>query len=307
MSRHDRIRRDRALACDRDDEASLLEAIAGLQSTDDPSLCPLHDELQARFAELRQGKRAREAAFGAAQKPFLDAIIANPADDNVRLVFADWLQENGQEERAEFIRVQCELATLSDPCPRCHSAYLRTADVNKGRYTPDLCAAHQRERELWPSTVADWHRFGWPTDIPFPTFQPVLRRGFVERVTCTAADWLAHADAIRATHPVTRVRLTTWPGEPGPILESIQMETWLIPPEWCGAAHAEIVKVPGRRARIKANAERVWSGVAFELPDWRHTPIVSLPDLPHDPPVSGPWTPPVHHSIAAPMDPDPSA
>jgi hypothetical protein len=36
-------------------------------------------------------------------------------------------------------------------------------------------------------------------------------RGFVEQVTCTAADWLAHGDAIRARHPVTRVRLTTLP------------------------------------------------------------------------------------------------
>ncbi len=37
-------------------------------------------------------------------------------------------------------------------------------------------------------------------------------RGFVESVTCTAADWLAHADAIRAAQPVTKVRLTMYPG-----------------------------------------------------------------------------------------------
>ncbi len=31
---------------------------------------------------------------------FLAAIIAQPDDDVARLVFADWLQENGQETRA---------------------------------------------------------------------------------------------------------------------------------------------------------------------------------------------------------------
>ena len=36
-------------------------------------------------------------------------------------------------------------------------------------------------------------------------------RGFVEHVTCLAADWLAHGDAIIAAHPVRRVRLTTVP------------------------------------------------------------------------------------------------
>lgn len=34
----------------------------------------------------------------------LTAILANPADDTAGLVYADYLQENGQEKRAEFIR-----------------------------------------------------------------------------------------------------------------------------------------------------------------------------------------------------------
>jgi len=40
----------------------------------------------------------------------LAAILAAPADDNVRLVYADYLQEQGASSRAEFIRVQVELA-----------------------------------------------------------------------------------------------------------------------------------------------------------------------------------------------------
>src|SRR4051812_48307025 len=38
------------------------------------------------------------------------AIAANPDDDTPRLIFADWLQEHGEDDRAEFIRLECELA-----------------------------------------------------------------------------------------------------------------------------------------------------------------------------------------------------
>jgi uncharacterized protein (TIGR02996 family) len=41
------------------------------------------------------------------------AIIDQPADDGLRLIAADFLEENGEPERAEIIRVQCELAKLS--------------------------------------------------------------------------------------------------------------------------------------------------------------------------------------------------
>jgi uncharacterized protein (TIGR02996 family) len=42
----------------------------------------------------------------------LAAILANPQEDTPRLVFADYLEENDQPERAEFIRVQIERAGL---------------------------------------------------------------------------------------------------------------------------------------------------------------------------------------------------
>jgi uncharacterized protein (TIGR02996 family) len=39
---------------------------------------------------------------------FLAAMAADPDNNLPRLVFADWLEENGDAERAEFIRLQCE-------------------------------------------------------------------------------------------------------------------------------------------------------------------------------------------------------
>jgi uncharacterized protein (TIGR02996 family) len=44
---------------------------------------------------------------------FMAAVCADPHDNTPRLVFADWLEENGEPERAELIRVGIELEKLS--------------------------------------------------------------------------------------------------------------------------------------------------------------------------------------------------
>jgi uncharacterized protein (TIGR02996 family) len=45
---------------------------------------------------------------------FLSEIAERPDDDGTRLVYADWLEDNGDPDRAEFIRVQIERARLPD-------------------------------------------------------------------------------------------------------------------------------------------------------------------------------------------------
>src|SRR5580704_4705229 len=42
----------------------------------------------------------------------LTSVLASPNEDLPRLVYADWFEENGQHARAEFIRVQIELAKI---------------------------------------------------------------------------------------------------------------------------------------------------------------------------------------------------
>ena len=49
----------------------------------------------------------------AAEAAFVRGVIAAPDDDVLRLVFADYLDEHGDPLRAEFIRAQCHLATLT--------------------------------------------------------------------------------------------------------------------------------------------------------------------------------------------------
>lgn len=53
MTNHDRVRMERAMDADLDDLESLADAIRGLQSTDDPSLVPLHDRLMERYQALK--------------------------------------------------------------------------------------------------------------------------------------------------------------------------------------------------------------------------------------------------------------
>ena len=50
----------------------------------------------------------------------VQAVIESPEDDTPRLVFADFLEENGDEddrERAEFVRLQCRLAAMAEDDP----------------------------------------------------------------------------------------------------------------------------------------------------------------------------------------------
>lgn len=45
---------------------------------------------------------------------FVWKIMDHPEADLPRLVFADWLQDQGAEAHAEFIRLQCELETMTE-------------------------------------------------------------------------------------------------------------------------------------------------------------------------------------------------
>src|SRR5579883_578433 len=110
----------------------------------------------------------------------LAAVIANPEDDVLRLAFADWFEENGQSERAEFIRVQIERARLQADDPR-QSELMHREIV--------LLAEHGRE----------W--FGFPSNDYL-----IFRRGFVEGLALHPAHKLQIDEIFRA-HPIRELRL----------------------------------------------------------------------------------------------------
>lgn len=125
------------------------------------------------------------------QIDFIRAIIENPDDDPLRLVYADWLTENGQEERGELIRVQMELAKLGPKPPECTSGYDRIL-------TGGICLRCQR--------IIDWACDAGPLDqrssnllqklaSEFPYFTSHnWSRGFVEEVYATAERFLEDVD-----------------------------------------------------------------------------------------------------------------
>jgi uncharacterized protein (TIGR02996 family) len=115
---------------------------------------------------------------------FLHAIIDNPDDDLPRLVYADWLDEHGDAARAEFIRVQVELARLA-------------------WHDPPAERLRRRQRELLAEHQARWT---WRLGEFVASFE--FRRGFVESVSLDAGAFVRRGASLWDVAPVRGVRLT---------------------------------------------------------------------------------------------------
>jgi uncharacterized protein (TIGR02996 family) len=136
-------------------------------------------------------------------------ILAEPDRDDLRLAWADMVGG----ERAEFIRVQCEIARL-------------TVELKDGDSPPDLsdecgvedcdcrkrAALRRRERELF--APAGVHQREWmgkavhdlaTAGTEWISYLPWFHRGFVSSVTLSWADWQTHADALLNAAPIRRV------------------------------------------------------------------------------------------------------
>ncbi len=66
----------------------------------------------------------------ATEAAFLDAIADEPDEDGPRLVYADWLMEQG-DPRGELIRIQCELDGLAADAPGQHSLRTRSEQLKR--------------------------------------------------------------------------------------------------------------------------------------------------------------------------------
>ena len=114
---------------------------------------------------------------------FLDAIIANPEDDTTRLVYADWLDENGFGERAEFIRVQCNLA-------------------QKAKYDPSRLPLLKREREILTK-----HKGEWAKPVAAITRDYEFHRGFIDTVAIGGRKLLTHGAKLFQLAPIRNVKI----------------------------------------------------------------------------------------------------
>jgi uncharacterized protein (TIGR02996 family) len=147
------------------------------------------------------------------REALLAAILANPDEDTPRLMFADWLDEHGQPERAEFIRVQIELARLRAAEADLPTDFgrLRSNGMppywNRPHDTPERISLLKREAELHAS-----HCKEWITGLPKCATNPldhirIFRRGFVGQVTVSLGPLLRDPAALWEHHPIESLHL----------------------------------------------------------------------------------------------------
>jgi uncharacterized protein (TIGR02996 family) len=108
------------------------------------------------------------------------AILAHPDEDTPRLVYADWLEEHGDPDRAAFIRLQIE----ADPLPD---------------------GAARAEREEAARRLLVGHLDDWLGPLRALATNWIFVRGFPERLTVLHEVFLDHADEILAAAPVRSI------------------------------------------------------------------------------------------------------
>jgi uncharacterized protein (TIGR02996 family) len=123
----------------------------------------------------------------------LAAIVAHPDEDTPRLVYADWLDEHGRSARAEFIRVQIEIAR-TEQLPR--------AELDR------FVALFKRNQELIDTRRAE---LLGPLAILSADVRVEFRRGFVSEVTLSAFGFNQHRPTIATVRPLPRVAVNDSP------------------------------------------------------------------------------------------------
>jgi uncharacterized protein (TIGR02996 family) len=122
------------------------------------------------------------------QVALLQTIIEHPDDDVPRLIYADWLEEHGDGNRAEFIRTQIELA---------RGATGKRKSTLEARQA-DLLSAHA---EQWVEPLRQWLTDEW-SSTPW-----TFRRGFVEEVDVLGETLVEFGHELFAAAPIRGVHL----------------------------------------------------------------------------------------------------
>jgi uncharacterized protein (TIGR02996 family) len=127
------------------------------------------------------------------------AIRESPDDDDLRLVCADWFEEQGDEAnvaRADFIRTQIERARLPDDDVRQSELEARELRLLK-RWGPVWCGSH------------------------FVFKKVIFRRGFIDYVHLHLRHFQHHRRQLFALEPVRDVRLTGWHRAPTDLVRRV--------------------------------------------------------------------------------------
>ncbi|MFM8273336.1 MAG: TIGR02996 domain-containing protein [Gemmata sp.] len=129
------------------------------------------------------------APLPAEQAALLRAIVAEPNEDTPRLVYADWLQEGGDEEQARYVRDSVRLAATPHDAP--------------GRK-----ALAERLRE-----TRDWRGPEWLQRLGLGKRAVGFERGLPVRVVFEGAnEFFAVADRLFALLPVRALEICAYSG-----------------------------------------------------------------------------------------------
>jgi uncharacterized protein (TIGR02996 family) len=132
---------------------------------------------------------------------FLQEIIAHPEDDAPRLVYADWLDDRGEADRAELIRLQIEVARIERANPR--GPRMSQVEVQGRRWAValHLCGdSHEWSDDARARPLRDraWdlvrqHCEAWGAPFRNRASSHSYRRGLVEEVSAPARKLLTNA------------------------------------------------------------------------------------------------------------------
>ncbi len=118
---------------------------------------------------------------------FLAEVLADPDNDVPRLIYADWLEEQGSA-RGEFIRVQCELHAIDNLHPQWMDLKYRSEELLK---------AHGQE---------------WADELQQDVRKCEYQRGFIDTITVLARTLLKNGESLLTSFPVRWIRLNYMKG-----------------------------------------------------------------------------------------------
>lgn len=151
---------------------------------------------------------------------FIQAIVEKPDDDALRMAYADWLVDQGQTERAEFLRAQCMLAHIPEAdrkalydreqflLDRHWREWLQPLPVLLDPPRSFLQRlggrlSHRFARPVWLCSQSSWRDYSERRDYgSVEHFIVQFHRGFVENLSLPASAVLAHAEVIFKAAPL---------------------------------------------------------------------------------------------------------
>jgi uncharacterized protein (TIGR02996 family) len=131
---------------------------------------------------------------------FLAAMRADPHGDAPRLIYADWLEEQGDFDRAEFIRLQAELA-------RSGAWSTREVEARFSQLRLDWLLHGLPSSYRW-FCLSDGRLF--VSGLESNGFAFEFSRGTVVGMALSAANWYKRGPLLVREHLLERVRLNDW-------------------------------------------------------------------------------------------------